>query len=449
MATTKFTLSKRHKSGQKAELNVRFSYKRGSTFRLRTGIYVPVDAWSDSSGKLVIPRIHSNVQIKLKELQMSIDSLSNHLKTAAINASTSADSKYWERVINEFHGLPQDNPEVETATQTPTASVDDLFGQFIDQRVKNAMSKRQMGTSRHVLQRFSRYKKTEYALEDWNGELLKELEDFLRIEHTFFDKKGNCKRKWKHIYSTHSELRAKRVRGENAIFSIMKKIRTFFYWCVETGKLEVCPFKDHKLTECVYGTPYYLTKEELSKLYHFDFSGLPKLAIQRDIFILQSSLGMRVGDFYALTKSNVVSDAIEYIPSKTINEKGEVVRVPLTARAKEIIKRYSKSDRLGLLPLISEQQYNKAIKKMLKLAGINRIVTVLNPTTRIEEQRPINEVASSHMARRNFIGNLYAKVQDPTIISSMTGHKKGSIAFERYRAIDDGIKKKVLNVLDD
>jgi integrase len=156
---------------------------------------------------------------------------------------------------------------------------------------------------------------------------------------------------------------------------------------------------------------------------------------------------MRVGDFYSLTTSNIVRDAIEYIPSKTLNESGKVARIPLTKRAKEIIERYHKDGQMSLVPLISEQHYNKAIKDMLRIAGIDRVVTVLNPTTRMEEKHPIWEVASSHMARRNFIGNLYAEVKDPDLISSMTGHVEGSKAFARYRTIDDSIKQSVLSAL--
>lgn len=85
---------------------------------------------------------------------------------------------------------------------------------------------------------------------------------------------------------------------------------------------------------------------------------------------------------------------------------------------------------------------------MLRRAGISRVVTTLNPRTRLEEQYPIWEKASSHMARRNFIGNLYATVQDPALISSMTGHRPGSRAFERYRAIHDEIKKPILKIFD-
>ena len=73
---------------------------------------------------------------------------------------------------------------------------------------------------------------------------------------------------------------------------------------------------------------------------------------------------------------------------------------------------------------------------------------VLNPLTGEEENRPINEVASSHMARRCFVGNLYQKVQDPALIASMSGHSEHSKAFSRYRKIDDELKKKVVNLID-
>lgn len=76
------------------------------------------------------------------------------------------------------------------------------------------------------------------------------------------------------------------------------------------------------------------------------------------------------------------------------------------------------------------------------------MVTILNPTTGKEEKRPINEVASSHMARRTFIGNLYKKVKDPNLVSSLSGHTEGSKAFARYREIDDEIKKEVVSLIE-
>ena len=76
------------------------------------------------------------------------------------------------------------------------------------------------------------------------------------------------------------------------------------------------------------------------------------------------------------------------------------------------------------------------------------MVTVRNPVTGADEQKPINEIASSHMARRTFIGNLYKKVKDPELICSMTGHTKGSRSFSRYREIDEDIKIELLNLIN-
>lgn len=69
------------------------------------------------------------------------------------------------------------------------------------------------------------------------------------------------------------------------------------------------------------------------------------------------------------------------------------------------------------------------------------MVSVRNPKTGEEEKRQINEIASSHMAQRTFIGNLYKKVKDPSLVGALSGHKEGSKAFARYREIDEDMKK--------
>ena len=99
-------------------------------------------------------------------------------------------------------------------------------------------------------------------------------------------------------------------------------------------------------------------------------------------------------------------------------------------------------------PFISEQKYNIAIKRIFQEAGVDRIVTILDPLTHEEVKRPIYEVASSHLARRTFIGNIYKKVKDPNLVSALSGHKEGSKAFRRYRDIDDEMKKDLVKLLD-
>ena len=61
---------------------------------------------------------------------------------------------------------------------------------------------------------------------------------------------------------------------------------------------------------------------------------------------------------------------------------------------------------------------------------------------------PINEIASSHMARRTFIGNIYKLVKDPNLVSALTGHAEGSRAFNRYRDIDIDMKRDLVKILE-
>ena len=57
------------------------------------------------------------------------------------------------------------------------------------------------------------------------------------------------------------------------------------------------------------------------------------------------------------------------------------------------------------------------------------------------------EIASSHLARRTFVGNLYKQVKDPNLVGALSGHKEGSKAFARYRTIDDEMKQQLVDLL--
>lgn len=198
-----------------------------------------------------------------------------------------------------------------------------------------------------------------------------------------------------------------------------------------------------------YGTPYYITLEERDIIASHDFSGNPSLETQRDIFIFHTLIGCRVSDLYRLTYKDIINGAIEYIASKTLKDRASTIRVPLNQRGLDLIEKYKGKDPEGkLFPFISQQKYNVAIKKIFTVCGITRMVTILNAATGQEEKRPINELASSHLARRTFVGNLYKKVKDPNLVGALSGHKDGSRAFARYREIDDDLKKELISILD-
>ena len=79
---------------------------------------------------------------------------------------------------------------------------------------------------------------------------------------------------------------------------------------------------------------------------------------------------------------------------------------------------------------------------------MTRNVVVRNSLTGEQEIRPINEIASSHMARRTFVGNIYKKFKDQSLVSELSGHAPGSRAFARYREVDEEMKREMVSALD-
>ena len=122
--------------------------------------------------------------------------------------------------------------------------------------------------------------------------------------------------------------------------------------------------------------------------------------------------------------------------------------VPLHPAAKIIIARYANTPDDRLLPFDSDQRYNTMIKQMFKaLPDIDHVVTILDPVTRLEKQAKLSEVASSHMGRRNFCGNLYDAGFRDADIASMSGHAEGSKAISRYRKVSDEKKQEMIDAL--
>ena len=215
---------------------------------------------------------------------------------------------------------------------------------------------------------------------------------------------------------------------------------------MKEGYADRNPFHKFTIDSAEYGTPYYITTEERHQLENAPLEGM--VAIQRDIFVFQCCVGCRVGDLYKLTYANIIDGKLKYTPRKTKDNNPVLAIVPLNKTALSLLEKYYDENRNTLFPFISQQKYNVNIKKAFKLAGLDRKVAALNPLTRQHELKPLYEVASSHMARRTFIGGIYKHVQDPNAIGSMSGHVEGSKAFARYREVDDDLKRTMVNLLE-
>ena len=381
-----------------------------------------------------------------KKLALSNET-QNILNLITQNYTTDADSEWLSSIIDKYHHPNRYKTEEEIAAESKPNLLE-LFADFLIKHKLSEVRKKNFRVVQRALARYELYVRATHPkdkdfildVETVTPDTLRDMWDFFQNEYQYFEL-------YPSIYETIPEKRTPQPRSKNTLIDCFSRIRTFFIWCFDNKHTTNRPFDKFPIEECTYGTPYYITLEERDKIFNADLSTTPQLAIQRDIFIFQTLIGCRVSDLYRMTKLNVVNEAIEYIPKKTKEGNPVTVRVPLNGKAKEILERY-KDHKGKLLPFISEQKYNDAIKKIFKLAGIDRIVTILDPLTHDEVKRPLYEVASSHLARRTFIGNIYKKVKDPNLVSALSGHKEGSKAFRRYRDIDEEMKKDLVKLLD-
>lgn len=256
-------------------------------------------------------------------------------------------------------------------------------------------------------------------------------------------------------------------RGGNTVIKMKRRLKTLFKYFIEEGHTKNNPFEGIKIGTEKVGTPIYITVEERNRIAEADLASawegmsdedkkkarmpLKTLVSQRDIFVFHCFVGCRVGDLMRLTERHIENGILVYTPHKTKDSREDATqaRVPLHPKALELIEKYSGVDGKGrLFPFITPQRYNDALKAIFHMAGVTRNVEIRNPLTGEPEIVPIDTIASSHMARRTFVGSLYFRVPDPNLIGAMSGHVEGSKAFRRYRNIEDETLKDIISNLD-
>lgn len=458
MATIKFRLSnKADKTTGQCEVLVRFFHGRIDQYG-KTNIFILPKYWNDKDGRVTIPRFRTmtdeakTITAELTDTNTRLEALKKHINDSFIEAGAGKvqlPGSWLADLLQEYNF-----PKVQESR-----AVLDMMEKFIAVRESSRSTMNHGRVAWRAFKRFLIFKGygPELEADQVTDDTLREFVEFLREEHNYFrvttDDEGNkqvvyLNGRYKKAFQAVPESRLPVERGQNAINEFLKHLRSFYLWAVSNEMVPATPFRKFTIPQEMYGTPYYITVEERNHLFNFDMSDNPRLAVQRDIFVFQCVVGCRVSDLRNLTKESVIDGAIEYIPRKTKEGRPVTVRVPLNSVARAILERYKDTPGDKLLPCIADQNYNYAIKEVFTKAGLTRPVTVLNPTTRQEEKRPLNEVASSHLARRCFIGNLYKQVKDPNLIGKLSGHTEGSKAFARYRDIDEDMRKELVTMLE-
>lgn len=289
---------------------------------------------------------------------------------------------------------------------------------------------------------------------------IRDLKEYMRNEGNLLNRfpgqferiKKEVLSKVPYMYKNHPD-RGITNKTDNFMHGLLCMLSSVIRWMRETkGLTNNNPMAGIDKGHSVYvKRPVYITVGERKMLEDLDLSDNEYLACQRDIFVFQCFVGCRYGDMTRLKHSNVHEGVLEYVPSKTRNhELAAQPRIPLSNKALALIGRWEGEDWLNsdrLFPFVGLHQYNEAIKELFRMAGLTRNVFVYDTKLKKEVQKPLNEVVTSHMARRTFVGTLYKQVKDPALIGSMSGHSMHSKSFARYRDIDDEDLRAVIELI--
>lgn len=377
-----------------------------------------------------------------KQLDDMLEFIDNNLQQVGANNV----GKGWlAQQIDDFTNPHEDEVDSDES-ELKQMSFFEMFDVFLEKREISQGKKNQYKVFRRILQRYEMYKqlldpKFKLSLDTLDENGIEEIGDYIKKEYKLLEKFPN-------IIEAVNESRQPGPRGQNTVNGHYKKLKAFVRWAIDKEYTTNNPFRKFKIPKDIYGTPYCLTLEDLSQLEKADLSKRPGLAVQRDIFVFQCCIGCRVSDLKELTMANVINNEIHYIARKTKDGNPKTIKVPINKTAQAIIDRYADPKRKELLPFISDQNYNEAIKEVFKLTGLTRNVVVRNSLTGESEIRPLNEIASSHLARRTLTNILYKKYKDQSLVSAITGHAPNSSAFARYRDIDEDMRREMVSVLD-
>jgi len=161
----------------------------------------------------------------------------------------------------------------------------------------------------------------------------------------------------------------------NTVHGQLRRFRAFLYVAVKKGVITENPFTKVRLRK-KSSERIYLTKEELTLLWNlYNKRDLPDY-LQKVLrhFLFMCFTGLRVSDFKRLSTENVVGKMLVFSVFKTKNTKDNLIRVPLTKQALQLIIDEDNQDD-QLFKCISDQKMNEYIKKIIAKLEIDKHIT--------------------------------------------------------------------------
>ena len=269
------------------------------------------------------------------------------------------------------------------------------------------------------LQAFEKYRQEKISFASFDFNFYHDFIDYLTFEHVHMRRK---------TVLTGLKL--------NTIGKTIKHLRGFLKDRVKRKIIVPIDLTDFKIPE-EESDAIYLSHQEIIAIYQADLSEHAHLIEYRDLFVLGCLTGLRFSDFSTLKPEDLQRDMLY----KKQEKSDHWVIIPLREEAKHIFTRQFKE----LIPALTNPEFNRHIKTIGKLAGLNRSIkfSYKKGNKSIEVIRPKYDWITSHTARRSFCTNEFQAGTPVELIMKISGHKRTKDFYKYIRISPEEAANKI------
>lgn len=206
----------------------------------------------------------------------------------------------------------------------------------------------------------------------------------------------------------------------NTIGAVIRKIKAVLHTAFEEGVSKNVIFQSRSfktIKEKVYNI--YLTPEELKKLLELPLTGT--MEKYRDVFLIGCYTAQRYSDYSRISPEHfqTTSSGNKVIDLVQVKTKQRVLIPLLFPELEVLLQKYKYK-----VPRTVEQPFNRAIKKIGELAGIDKDIVLTESIGGEVKERVVKkyELMTSHTARRTGATNLFLLGYSLLQITKVTGH---------------------------
>lgn len=307
-----------------------------------------------------------------------------------------------------------------TKKEDPSTIVYDFIDQYIEEH-KNIREKGSLTV----------YKSLKKHLTNYQNHTRSKVR-FDQIDYNFLQGFQSFLVNWE---ETHEKTKRVSSLNNTTISKQLRTLKTFLSYAKKKGIAINPGHKDFSVREYKMEV-IALTQKELELLLALDLQSNKRLDQVRDVFCFSCVSGFRYSDLEQLHRGHIKDDEIRLTVKKT---KRPLV-VPLNKFSKAILEKYRELE--APLPVISNQKFNKYIKELCKLAGINDPIEIIRYKG-AQKQSTIcrkYEVISAHTGRKTFATLSLEKGIPAETVMKITGHADYK-SFQRYVKVTEERKR--------